>query len=102
MKVLDDNRCILGECSSGKTQRMLEKAKESGAVVVCKNPEAMRVKAQNYGLFGLRFLRYEDINLASGDKVAIDEIGNFFEFCFGIELDAFTATVEVNPRVSGV
>lgn len=87
---------IIGGNSSGKTRRMLEQAKKSGAVVVCKNPLAMRRKADNYGVFGVEFVGYEDMNMdvIDCDKVAIDEIGEFFKSCFGVELDSFTMTVD--------
>ena len=38
------NRYIIGNSSSGKTRQLLEAAQELGAVFVCQNPEAMRVK----------------------------------------------------------
>lgn len=87
---------IIGENSSGKTRRMLEEAKKSGAVVVCKNPYSMESKANNYGIFGLKFVRYEEIDeyIMRGDKIAVDELGDFFEHRFGAELDSFTMTID--------
>lgn len=49
-------RYIIGNSSSGKTRQLLETAKNTGAVVVCQNPDAMRVKAHNYGLYRMDFL----------------------------------------------
>ena len=83
---------IIGDNSSGKTRRMLEEAKKNNAVVVCNNPDAMRVKANNYGIFGLDIVGYED-NIKDR-KVAIDEIGEFLKYHFGADLDSFTMTVE--------
>ena len=90
------DKYIIGENSSGKTRRMLEAAKKDGAVVVCKNPYAMERKADNYGIFGVEFIGYDDLDahILNGDKIAVDEIGNFFEHCYGVKLDAFTMTVE--------
>lgn len=87
---------IIGENSSGKTRKMLETAKDSGAVVVCKNPYAMESKANNYGIFGLKFVRYEEMNehIINGDKIAIDELEDFFEYCYGAKLDSFTMTID--------
>lgn len=87
---------IIGGNSSGKTRRMLEEANRSGAIVVCKNPYAMEAKAKSYGIFGLKFLMYEDVTseMIQGEKIAIDEIKDFFKHCFGVELDSFTMTVE--------
>ena len=50
------DRFIIGENNSGKTRKMLEKAKENGLVVVCKNPSAMKSKASNYGISGLKIV----------------------------------------------
>ena len=65
---------IIGNSSSGKTRQLLETAKSAGAVVVCQNPDAMRVKAQNYGLYRMNFCGYD---LEKSNKIAkeiIEEI----------------------------
>ena len=87
---------IIGENSSGKTRKMLEEAKKNNAVVVCKNPYSMESKANNYGIFGLKFVRYEemDADVICGNKIAIDELGDFFKHCYGAELDSFTMTID--------
>ena len=86
---------IIGENSSGKTRRMLEEAKKSGATVVCKHPLHMQSKANSYGLYGLKFVSYEEMNMGifEEDKIAIDELGEFFKHSFGVELDSFSMTV---------
>ena len=75
---------------------MLEEAKKSGAVVICKHPLHMQSKANSYGIYGLKFIGYEEMNMGilEEDKIAIDEIGDFFAYCFGAELDAFTMTID--------
>ena len=92
------NKYIIGESSTKKTHKMLEEAKKSGAVVICKHPLHMQSKANAYGIYGLEFISYEDVELEDysidGKKVAIDESGDFFAYCFGAELDAFTMTVD--------
>ena len=88
------DKYFIGENSSGKTRRMLEAAKKSGAVVVCKNPSAMRRKADNYGIWGVEFESYGDIDFLMGKKIAVDELGEFFKYHFNTELDAFTMTVD--------
>ena len=90
------DKYIIGENSSGKTRKMLEKAKESNAVVVCKHPLHMQSKANSYGIYGLRFVGYEEMNadILSGEKVAIDELSEFFKYCHGVELNSFTMTVD--------
>ena len=88
------DKYIIGENSSGKTRRMLEAAKKSGAVVVCKNPYRMKQKSDNYGIWGVEFVGYEDVDILAGEKIAIDELGEFFKSRFGVEFDAFTMTVD--------
>lgn len=90
------DKFIIGCNSSGKTRKMLEEAKKSGAVVVCKHPLHMQNKANSYGIYGLQFVGYEEMNMAiiKDDKVAIDELGEFFKHRFGVELDAFTMTID--------
>ena len=86
---------IDGNCT-GKTRKMLEEAKSSGATVVCKYPIHMQSKANAYGLYGLKFVSYDDFlnNAFNGEKIAIDEIGDFMMNCFGVELDSFTMTID--------
>lgn len=90
------DKFIIGENGSGKTRKMLEAAKNGEAVVVCKYPLHMQSKANAYGIYGLRFISYEEMNDPNigGEKIAIDEIGDFFEHFFGAKLDSFTMTVD--------
>lgn len=90
------DKFVIGTNSSGKTRKMLEEASKSGAVVVCKHPLHMQSKANAYGLYNLKFISYEEMNMGilEEDKIAIDELGEFFKYRFGVELDAFTMTVD--------
>ena len=90
------NRYILGKSSSGKTRELLETAKAINAVVVCQNPDAMRVKAQNYGLFRIEFCGYDEVkNLEAGRSIVVDELGNFFKYNYDVSLDGFNMTNEM-------
>lgn len=89
---------IDGNCT-GKTKKMLEAAWQDGAVVVCKHPAHMEEKEKCYGLYGLKFIGYDEFfkcNLygLSDKKIMIDEIGEFFKSYFNVELDGFTMTVD--------
>lgn len=88
------DKYIIGEGNTKKTYRMLEAAKKNGAVVVCKNPYRMKQKSDNYGIWGVEFVGYEDVDILAGEKIAIDEIGEFFKSRFCVDLDAFTMTVD--------
>ena len=87
---------IIGSNSSGKTRKMLEEAKKSGAAILCKSPLHMQSKANSYGIFGLEFYRYDDIGTEDvcGKKIVIDELAEFFHYCYGVRLDSFTMTVD--------
>lgn len=87
---------IIGSNSSGKTRKMLEYARDNNSIVICKNPYAMEEKAKNYGIFGLRFVKYNEVDssILSGESVAVDELNNFFEYCYGANLNSFTMTVD--------
>lgn len=90
------DKFIIGENSSGKTRKMLEEAKNNGAVVVCKHPLHMQSKANGYGIYGLKFISYEEVNMGVIDcgKIVVDELNEFFKHRFGVELDSFTMTIE--------
>lgn len=90
------DKFIIGENSSGKTRKMLEEARNCDAVVVCKHPLHMQSKANSYGIYGLKFISYEEMNMGilEEEKIAIDEIGDFIKHIFGVELDAFTMTID--------
>ena len=90
------DKFIIGENSSGKTRKMLEEAKNSGAVVVCKHPLHMQSKANSYGLYGIEFVGYDEFDNGNVfvEKIAIDEIGDFIKYIFGAELDSFTMTID--------
>ena len=87
---------IIGGNSSGKTRKMLEAAKESGAVVICKHPLHMQSKAHSYGIYGLKFIGYEEIDDSIDDSndIVIDELCEFFKYRFGLNLDSFTITTD--------
>ena len=90
------NKYIIGNSSSGKTRKLLTAAKEADAVVVCQNPEAMRVKAYSYGFTGMDFCGYDETrNLPSGRSIMIDELVNFFEYNYDVCLEGFNLTEEV-------
>lgn len=90
------DKFIIGKNSSGKTRKMLEEARKDNAIVICKNPIHMQSKSNSYGIYGLRFIKYEEVNadILCGKKIAIDELGEFFKHCYGAELDSFTMTVD--------
>ena len=87
---------IIDNRSSGKTGRLMLLAKETGGVFVCANPEAMRVKAQNYGLTGFDIISYYDYtkgNYTRGKRCFIDELEVFVK-SLGHNLSGYTLSSE--------
>jgi hypothetical protein len=94
---------IIGGRSTGKTRKLIEAAKEQGAMVICRNAPAMRKKAEAYGIIGVEFISYDDIS--SGRIISdlsewipgrymIDEVSDFLEDFFGGECIGITQTIK--------
>lgn len=69
---------------TGKTSRLMLLAKENNAIFVCANPNAMRYKAEQYGLSGIEFVSYHDFvtNVYDGNYV-VDELEGFLNAIMG-------------------
>lgn len=86
---------VIGERGVGKTRQLLEEAHNHNAIVVCKNPDAMRVKAQNYGFYRMNIIGYDNINdLNNEDIYVIDELEEFLNHFLCGKMYGFTLTVE--------
>ena len=72
---------IIDEQGTGKTQRLMQVAKDNHAVFVCSNPKAMEYKAKAYGISGLHFMSYGDFllepTLSHDGNYVIDELEKF-------------------------
>lgn len=71
---------IIDKRGTGKTSRLMLLAKEKGAIIACSNPNAMKIKAEGYGIIGLNFISYYDYvngNYPKGSKVFVDELDCF-------------------------
>ena len=68
---------IIGGRGTGKTLQLMLLAKEYNALFVCSYPEAMKVKAESYGITGIKFVSYSQF-LREDDSdfknVVIDEL----------------------------
>lgn len=45
---------IIGNRCTGKTYQLMQYAKDNDAIFVCSNPRSMRIKAEQYGIIGLK------------------------------------------------
>ena len=73
---------VIGEPGSGKTKKIMELCANEKASFVCKNPEAMRVKAHAYGFDNLTILSYGEFITSSHferNNVYLDDIDEFLE-----------------------
>ena len=88
---------IIDKSSTGKTSNLLLLAKEQNGIVICENPNAMRQKAERYGIVGLDFISYVDFvneTYAINKPVFIDEIEILFKKMYGAVLAGYTMTVD--------
>lgn len=87
---------IIDTRSSGKTGRLMLLAKENNGVFVCANPDAMRVKAQSYGLTGFDIISYYDYlkhNYTYGKMCFIDELDIFVK-SLGNNLSGYSLSID--------
>ena len=86
---------IIDEQGSGKTSRLMLLAKENNATFVCNNPNAMKVKAQAYGLQDINFISYHDfVTSYEEGNFVIDEIEDFVKSIMGDnQLVAYSLTI---------
>ena len=71
---------IIDQRGTGKTNKLMSLVKENNGVLVCTNPEAMRVKAHAYGFDDIDIISDRDYwldNYNLHKKVFIDELENF-------------------------
>ena len=77
---------IIDKRATGKTSRLMLLAKETGAIIVCSNPEIYKTKAERYGIIGIDFVSYRDYfyelekrkgGKYQGREVLIDELELF-------------------------
>ena len=86
---------IIDTRGSGKTNKLMQLAKDNNGVLVCANPEAMRVKSYAYGLIGFDIISYTDYiehRYNNHKPIFIDEI-DYFVRSLGLNLDGYTLTI---------
>ena len=88
---------IIDSRSSGKTSRLMLLAKETGSMIACMNPSAMRQKAHAYGITGIEFIPYSDLfngSIDPDDNIMIDEIEVFLNNYVDGKLTGYTLSNE--------
>ena len=86
---------IIDSRGSGKTGRLFLLAKEQNGIIACGNPDALRVKAANYGIVGIEFIHYDEIIGHKYDKpIFIDELEIFLRNHCNRNLSGYTLSNE--------
>ena len=86
---------VIDTRGSGKTSRLMLLVKENNGILVCANPDAMRVKAHAYGLVGFDIISYYDYAEGKYDRhkpVFIDEL-EYFVRSLGNNLSGYSLTI---------
>lgn len=85
---------FFGSRGCGKTKMLIEEANKVNGVVVCSNPEAMRIKARSWGYNNVTFMSYAS---AKDEKIPkdsfIDEYERFLQACQP-HLKGYTYTID--------
>lgn len=87
---------IIDKRGSGKTSRLMLLAKETGATIVCSNPDAFEYKAKSYGIEGLKFITYGEFLLnhaGKRERYLIDEIDGLLK-SININVIGYCLTLE--------
>ena len=87
---------VINGRGSGKTSQLMLLAKEQNASIACSNPNAMRKKAEAYGITGIDFISYSELFTGKyqDDKIMIDELDVFASHYVGGKLTGYTLTNE--------
>lgn len=91
---------IVGSKDSGKTRKLLELAKQENALFICRNPLAMARKAEAYGITGLQFISFEEVEyngVIIEDKFVVDEVSDFLAYFLTSNCIGFTQTQPEEP-----
>lgn len=87
-------RKIVGEPGSGKTKTLMAYCQDEDAAFVCKNPEAMMVKAHAYG-FNIKIMSYLDFLQSTeynNNNAYLDDIEEFLEL-IGCHIKGFGGNI---------
>lgn len=88
---------IIDSRGTGKTKKLIEKAKENNTTIVCKNPYVIQTKAIRYGIVGLKVISYEDLfnNYSPEEVYYIDELEDFVKIAFpSVSIEGYTLNLE--------
>ena len=87
---------IIDTRGSGKTNQLMNIAKDNNAIFVCSNPHAMEYKAKQYNFNNIKFISYHDFvtSYEEDNKYVIDEVEEFIKSIMGNnELIGYSLTI---------
>ena len=86
---------IVNGRGTGKTKALLVKAADEGAIVICRDPDAMKTRALMYGLYDLRIMGYDGFEEARAlSEVYIHDVDDFLDWYYAGAVKGYTMTYE--------
>lgn len=90
-------KIISGKQGTGKTEKLLKLAQQTGAAVLCQNKRAMREKANAKGYQSIQCVEIRDLkDLKRGAPIVIDDalalFKNYLESAFSVEVQGMDFT----------
>ena len=82
---------VIREPGSGKTKEIMGMCDAEDATFICRNPEAMLVKAKSYG-YDIDIISYIDF---------LQESSKYLPNCYIDDIDEFLATIGCNVKGFG-
>ena len=90
---------FFGSRGCGKTRLLLEEANKVGGVIICSNPDAMRIKARSWGYDNVSFMSYSSAKNETIPKdTFIDEYEKFLR-AVQPNLKGYTYTIDENENI---
>ena len=85
---------IIGGRGTGKTYRLLEEANKVNAIIICRDPRALKEKARSWGFNNVEFVGYKDqIFYYYNKPVFIDELEAYAQALAGRTFSGYTYTI---------
>jgi len=82
---------IIREPGSGKTKDIMKMCEKENATFICRNPEAMLVKAKSYG-YNINIISYIEF---------LQESSKYLPNCYIDDIDEFLAAIGCNVKGFG-
>lgn len=96
---------IIQNRGTGKAKKLLEIARENGAIIITQDKRAFEVKAKSYGFSDIEILDYEDLeddNYTIDKPVLIHEVNHILPYLldryYGLKVIGYSGTLEIEEK----